>query len=228
MNPLKALLKRSMFFALFIAFLVLVLCMRISGVWLHEWAATLFILAVLFHIKSNAWQLGHLLYLKSAYFYYRAFVTSGLVLAFLAVSISGIFISHFVFAWLDLPWGRVMRGLHTAAAEYFLIFVGLHAGLYGSKVQALIKDNLGQAVMRGCVLFSYVAAAYGLSLLFTEDTLNKLIMRDSFAFFDYEAPLIFSVIDTLARLLGAAVLSSLCSSLLLGISAGRGTDKLKA
>ena len=218
-SPLRTLLQRAGFFSAVLLLFLTIFAPRITQVRVHEYAAVIFAVCIFSHICTNFWQLTHLLTRKGPYFYWRALVTCGLLLSCALTVISGIFISQYIFAFLDLPWGRQMRTLHNAAAVYFLIFLGLHIGLYAGRLLAWLKESLGRTVMQLCCLCALTAGAYGLYTFCSAETADKLLMRSSFAFFDYDAPKLYFFIDTASALVGFAAVSALLARALLLYSA---------
>ncbi len=211
-----ALLRRSLFFIALGALWLTVLLERLTEVRLHEYAAALAIILTLRHVWLNRWSVVHVWPQRfNLYTCYHRLISLGLLVSCLLAVVSGVAISQHLFAWLDLSPGPEMRTLHNAGAAYFLLFVGLHGGLHGSKLYTLLADNFGQKWTRLGLILLLPVGIYGLSTLLNSAMLDKLTLQASFSFFDYDAPQIYGLIDGAAQLLGCALLSALIAQGLL-------------
>lgn len=218
-SAFKCFLKRALFFACFLLLFLLVLAEPLTDVRAHEYAAVLFAVLIIWHLKDNAWFFKRPFSGLGLYALWRAFLAAGLFLSFAGVLISGIVISQYVFAFLPLPGARVMRSVHNSAAAYMLLFAGAHAGLHAQAMLTILKENLGRRALVVFVLLCAVLAAHGLYLWTGEDMLEKLTFEAGFSFFDFDAPKIYFFIDTLCKGIAAAFVSALVSRSLLLLNA---------
>ncbi|MBO8416122.1 MAG: DUF4405 domain-containing protein [Proteobacteria bacterium] len=218
-SAFKSFVKRAAFFGSFVLLFVFVLAEPLTEVRLHEYAAVLFAVLIIWHLKDNAWFFKTPFSGLGLYALWRAVLASGLILSFVGLMVSGLVISQYVFAFLPLPGTRLMRSVHNSAAAYMLLFAGLHAGLHASAMLTVLKENLGRRACTLCVLLCALPALYGLQLWLSEEMLEKLSFEAGFSFFDYDAPKIYFFIDTLSKGMAAACVSALISRSLLLLNA---------
>lgn len=215
MQACRVFLKRVFFFTAASALALLVLGQQITGVQLHEYAAVVFCVFILWHIGSNRWFFKNPLSGLRLYALWRLFTAAGLLISFAAVMVSGIVMSQYVFAPLNLPGMGLMRGVHNSASLYFVLFGGAHIGLHSFALLSLIRDNLGTLCCRIFIVLCAYLAVYGFYTICTYDNFERLTFQVSFGFFDYDAPPIFFFVDQLSQLISMAFVSAVISRQLL-------------
>ena len=114
-----------------------------------------------------------------------------LLLAMLALMVSGIMLSNHVFAFLDLHGGlSFARLLHMAGSYWAFVLTALHLGLHW----AMILQRLGRALHRGQAgktcrtllrLAGAAVAVYGLTAFFRRGLPTYLFVQRHFVFFDF-------------------------------------------
>jgi hypothetical protein len=116
-----------------------------------------------------------------------------LVLAMAALVITGLFQSRTILAFLHLPGGMVLRQIHTTAAYWSFILIGLHAGLHWGMImnafRKMMKMN-GKNWTRKIAarILALAVAVFGVWSSFDRDMFSKLFLGFSFDYWDPERP----------------------------------------
>ncbi|MDR2386464.1 MAG: DUF4405 domain-containing protein, partial [Deltaproteobacteria bacterium] len=138
-------MKKALKISLDIALIVLLICLMPYlhiGERAHEWLGALFVILVWVHVKLNwaAFQAGFRRFWSSPLRLLNCLITSLASLAFLALLISGPFISKYVFVFLPISGGAALaRSIHLLAAYWAFIFFSLHLGLFLERAFGLTK-----------------------------------------------------------------------------------------
>ena len=185
----------------------------------HKWmGATMLVLFLAHHLLNLAWWKN---LFRGAYTPARALGT-GLNLLLLAdmvaLGVSGIWMSGFVFAFLPRFGGLVLaRRLHLFASFWGLLLMSAHLGLHADAMLAAIRRRFpeGETGWRLPLrLFSLALCLYGLYAFFAQRIPDYLFLRAAFLAFDESkpAPVFFSetiamvwLFATLAYLLRGAL-----------------------
>ena len=193
---------------------------------LHEWAGVgMLVLFLAHHILNGSW---HKTLLHGRYPPFRVLMTAVdalLLLAMLALMVSGIMLSNHVFAFLDLHGGlSFARLLHMAGSYWAFVLTALHLGLHW----AMILQRLGRALHRGqagktCRTLLRLAGAavtvYGLTAFFRRGLPTYLFVQTHFVFFDFSEPIALFYVDYLAMMGAFVFLAHYAGRLLQKISA---------
>ena len=206
---------RSVFLMVFLLSTVIIFLPQAFGIKAHEYVATIFLVAAIYHILKNHYFFKSCFKEHFAFFIYRDLLTLLLLTSFLVMLVTGVFISGNIFDFIKWPFQGFMRDLHLSCAIYAFVFLGLHLGLHAFSLFGLIKENLGATCLMlfkaGFVLVSLI----GFYNFVTGDYLDRLMFQQSFSFFDYERALIFPLIDAGSVLVMFAQLGYLISLLTL-------------
>ena len=159
---------------------VLLLADRETGNAVHECVGVVLFLAFALHTVCNRhwyttlirgrWSRGRVL---------RLCVTFLLLLALAGTLVSGALISQTVFAFAGFKSDFVIRTYHLGLAHYFLLFAGIHLGLYWPR----LKAELGISVSGGkrrLRTFGPCLAAYGVYALYSRDFVYALLMQSAY------------------------------------------------
>jgi hypothetical protein len=187
-----------------IAFTVLLLCSlmyRVTGDAVHEWIGVAVCAVCITHNILN-WKWYKNIF-KGAYNLRRSVMTAIdllLVLAMAALIITGLLHSRTILAFLRLPGGMILRQIHTTAAYWSLLLIGLHVGLHWGiilnafrKMAKINGENRTRKIaMR---IFALAVAAFGVWSSFDRDMFSKLFLGFSFDYWPEErsAVLFFAV-----------------------------------
>ncbi len=168
------------------ALFLLALAYPMTGNAMHEWLGIALFAAVFVHNVLN-WRWYASLF-KGAYSLRRILwtvVNILLVICMLLVAYSGIMLSRDVLGFLRLQGSWGLRELHTFAAYWGLLLMGLHAGFHGDMFANAIAakaKNLGRGYLYSLRLIGIIAAAYGAYAFLKRGLLSRLMMRATFSF----------------------------------------------
>ncbi len=131
MKQSKQILKRIIDFAM-IVLLPLLMAEILIGQEIHEWLGTgILVLFLAHHFLNLGWWKS---FLKGKYTPSRAFSTTLdllLLLDMIALCVSGIMMSGFVFRFLRIKGGMILaRQLHLFASHWGLILMSAHLGMH--------------------------------------------------------------------------------------------------
>ncbi|MGL4207898.1 MAG: DUF4405 domain-containing protein [Candidatus Adiutrix sp.] len=202
----------------------------LTGGLVHEWLGLIFSAIVIFHVFVN-WRsfinffginfLGLYKKQKLAYaplsstvvetgrrwaVWRRFFSLTINILLFISVVvifISGAINSHYIFDFFNFKGSFAMRQIHSFAAYWGLVLLGLHIGWQWGKVMGILKSHgllIAKSVFTQRFLFTLTVAivAYGLWASFDRAMGEKLFFGSSFDFWDHGQPQIFFYTHNLA------------------------------
>lgn len=173
---------------------------RITGETAHErLGIILLVLFVVHNIVNRHWFKG---LLKGRYNYIRlcgGLINLLLIVCVLAVALTGILTTK---AFFPNAAGQAARQVHSLAAHWMLILVGLHLGLHWGTIltsmfKALKADDrnlIYKTVLRIGVILIVIG---GVKASFAKDVGAKLIMYFSFSFWDRNEPAPLFMLDYL-------------------------------
>ena len=185
------------------AILLLLMSYSQVGEVTHEWLGIgIFTCFVLHHILNNKWTAG---ILKVKYTTIRIWQTTLVVLVLLSMlgsMVSGIIISDHVFSRIRIRELRSFaRTIHLLSAYWGLIFISLHLGFHWSMMLGMAnKASHGVLTSSRLMLraIGILIAVYGVFAFVKRDILNYLILKNHFANFNFEEPVIFFLLDYVA------------------------------
>jgi hypothetical protein len=177
---------------------------RMTGAEAHEWLGTLLCSLFVVHMGIN-WR-GYRNILKGGYTLRRRINTAlNLLLpaVMLVLCVSGIMNSRHVFDFLELNGGMAARRLHSFAAYWGIVLIGVHTGIHWTRVLGTVKKLAGlkeenASTTRALCGAALMAAVYGLWASFDRAMGSKLFLGFSFDFWDSSRPKILFYIDNLA------------------------------
>ena len=171
--------------------------------WHEITGAAMLVLFILHHILNGNWYkaLG-----KGTYRSGRVFLTvvdAVLLVDMLLLMFSGIAMSRYVFRFLDIPVSKAWaRGMHMTASYAGFLLMGFHIGLLRKAIPVLDtkKGSAGGNVVCtwGLRVIAAVIAVYGVYALHTRKFVDYISQKVMFAFFDYEEPVIYFIMDYVA------------------------------
>ncbi len=188
---------------------------------LHEWLGTaMMVLFIAHHLLNLSWWKT---FWKGKFTPSRAFSTALdlLLLAdMLALCISGILMSGFVFRFLPVRGGILLaRQLHLFASHWGLILLSAHLGLHMELFFGLArklfhlpeKSDTRTKILRILVL---LLSAYGLYAFFAQHIPDYLFLRTHFILFDETKPAVLYLAETVSMIVLFAAIGHYCSTLL--------------
>lgn len=167
----------------------------------HECAgAMMFLLFILHHFINWNWYKALLKGKYNAVRIFQCIINILLFIAMLALMISGIMMSRYVFAFLDIQGGlSFARLLHILGSYWGVVLMAIHIGMHWGVIIAMSKKTLPfqlhRRVIQGLLLG---IAIYGMYVFMKRDFLTYMFLQNQFVFIDFnEMPLLF-YIDYLA------------------------------
>lgn len=184
-----SILRRYLFLSLALMAILFVLCLgaRITGIFAHEvLGLVLSALFILHALRHRSWFKGFYRSRLSLRTLFSAAVNLSLSVCTLIILITGICLSPDIFKPLGLPSDMFMRELHSGAAFWMLIILGVHLGLHGT----MIITRLSQLThaFRAPPFWLFICAA-GLIGFFDRMLFEKLFLGFAFDFWDPARPL---------------------------------------
>lgn len=169
----------------------------------HEWLGTwMFVLFVLHHILNRKWT-GNLL--KGKYPPVRVVQTALAALVLLSMlgsMVSGVLLSRYVFAFLDIRGAAAFaRNLHMLCAYWGFVWMSLHLGFHWNMMTGMAGKMFGKTSRAGKWISRAAAlavAGYGAYAFYKRQIGGYMLLRIQFVFFDFEEPLIFFILDYMA------------------------------
>lgn len=185
------------------AILLLLMSYSQVGEVTHEWLGIgIFTCFVLHHILNKKWTVG---VLKGKYTPLRVWQTALVILVFISMlgsMFSGIIISEHIFSFIRIRGlSSLARTIHLLSAYWGLIFISLHLGFHWSMMLGMAnKASQGALTSNKRILkaMGVFIAAYGIFTFIKRDILNYLILKNHFAIFNFEEPVIFFLLDYVA------------------------------
>lgn len=197
----KQILKITVDVAMTIA-LLLLMAYELIGQAAHEWLGIgTFTLFVLHHILNRYWHRG---VFKGRHTAMRWMQTTFVVLILLTMCgsmVSGILLSRHALSFLTVSGGVFARNLHMLSAYWGFVLISLHLGFHWSIVVGMAKklvvkpSKFRKYTLRSIAL---LIAGYGVYAFFKRDVGGYLILANQFAFFDFEEPFLWFLLDYMA------------------------------
>lgn len=179
----------------------------LTGQEMHEWLGVGMAVCSLLHLLLNASWFKNLF--QGSYSPVRALQTAVNVLLcadILALMVSGIMMSGFAFAWMNLS-GEMMlaRQLHLFASYWGLILMSSHLGLNwsallsaGGKLLHIEKDNA--ACTWGLRILAISVSAYGVYAVISQKLYQYLFLQTHFVLFDETKSALVFLLETAAMM----------------------------
>lgn len=198
----KIILKIVVDIGMMVTLLLLMTYERI-GAAAHEWLGIgMFGLFIIHHILNRKW-----IYcvFKGKYTWLRVWQTIlvlGILFTMIGSMYSGMILSEHALSFLPIKGGWAFaRSLHMICAYWGFILMSLHLGLHWGMMMGMAKRFVKECPMAGKRLFRGIAAfiaGYGIYAFIQREIGRYMFLKNHFAFFDFEEPLIFFLIDYIA------------------------------
>lgn len=189
----------------------------LTGQEVHEWLGVGMALCFLLHLILNiSWFKNLLGGSYSPVRALQAIVNLLLCADILALMVSGIMMSGFVFPWMKISGGMILaRQLHLFASYWGLILMSAHLGLnwsvmlsMGKKMLHIQKDNAVRTWILRFLAFSL--SAYGVYAVISQKLYQYLFLQTHFVLFDETKSAFVFLLETAAMMvLFAAVFYAL-------------------
>ena len=221
---IKQTLKRAIDLIM-ILLLPILMAEILTGQEVHEWLGVGMALFFILHLALNASWFKNLF--KGSYSPARCLQTAVnlfLCADILALLISGIMMSGFVFSWLKVSGGMILaRQLHLFASYWGLILMSAHLGLnwsvmlsMGKKLLHIEKDNAARTwALR---ILAIGVSAYGIYAVISHKLYQYLFLQTHFVLFDETKSAFVFLLETAAMMvLFAAVFYALQKCVLVNL-----------
>lgn len=176
----------------------------------HEWVgAMMFILFILHHFMNWNWYKTLPKGKYNAVRIFQCIINILLFIAMLALMISGIMMSRYIFAFLDIQGGlSFARLLHILGSYWGFVLMAIHIGMHWGVMIAMSKKSfpfqLHRRVIQGLLL---VIVIYGMYAFVKRDFLTYMFLQSQFVFMDFNELPLFFYIDYLALISMFAIFS---------------------
>ncbi len=131
-------------------------------------------------------------------------ITILLLAVMLLLAYSGVVLSRYVFASLEISGGMSMaRRVHILASYWGFILMSAHLGLHWSMILGIARkrrNNKNQISLLALPLLGDLAAVNGVYVFFKRGFLSYMLLKSEFVFMDYSEPPILFYLDYLALL----------------------------
>ena len=152
-------------------------------------------LVVTHHLLNRSW---HTHLLRGKYSLQRAVMTAmdALLFALLILqAISGIMMAKHTFGFLPHVGRRsIARTIHMTGAYWSFALMCVHAGFH---MLPLVRKLQKRPAWRKIAAVGVLISIYGVYALVKRQLLGYMFMQIQFAFFDYDEPLVFFLLDYL-------------------------------
>ena len=183
--------------------LLLLMTYELIGAATHEWLGIgIFGLFVVHHILNRKWIRC---VFKGKYALFRIWQTIlviGILLTMVGSMYSGVILSEHALSFLPIKGGWAFaRSLHMVCAYWGFILMSLHLGLHWGMMVGMAKRFIKETPIVGKYLFRVIAllaAGYGAYAFIQREIGRYMFLKNHFAFFDFEEPLIFFLADYIA------------------------------
>ncbi len=183
--------------------LLLLMTYELIGAAAHEWLGIgIFGLFVVHHILNRKWIRC---VFKGKYALFRIWQTIlviGILLTMVGSMYSGVILSEHALSFLPIKGGWAFaRSLHMVCAYWGFILMSLHLGLHWGMMVGMAKRFVKEAPIVGKYLFRVIAllaAGYGAYAFIQREIGRYMFLKNHFAFFNFEEPLVFFLVDYMA------------------------------
>lgn len=183
--------------------LLMLMAYSLIGEAAHEWiGCTMFVLFIVHHILNIQWCKN---LFKGKYTAFRTAQTLLVVLmlcCMIGSMVSGIVLSHHVFAALPIEGGSSWaRTLHMLCGYWGFVIMSLHLGFHWNMMMGMGRKMVKKPSVTRTWIFRGIAiaiAVYGAYAFHIRQLGEYLFLKTPFVFFDFEEPLIFFFLDYLA------------------------------
>lgn len=183
--------------------LLLLMTYELIGAAAHEWLGIgIFGLFVVHHILNRKWIRC---VFKGKYALFRIWQTIlviGILLTMVGSMYSGVILSEHALSFLPIKGGWAFaRSLHMVCAYWGFILMSLHLGLHWGMMVGMAKRFVKETPIVGKYLFRVIAllaAGYGAYAFIQREIGRYMFLKNHFAFFNFEEPLVFFLVDYMA------------------------------
>ncbi len=168
----------------------------------HEWlGVAMTALFVIHHILNRKWIKS---VFRGKYTPYRVFQTITASLIFITIlgsAVSGVNLSRYIFASLNLGGAYLARTVHMLCGYWNFVLLSLHLGIHWAMMISMISKKMPRNkpywmwIARG---FAVLVAAYGVYAFIVRQMAEYLFGVTQFIFFDADEPIALFLLDYIA------------------------------
>lgn len=201
MKP-KMIVKTGVDIAMTIAMLLL-MAYQLIGEEAHEWIGVfMFVLFVTHHLLNGAWGRNILRGKYNARRILQTVIVFLILLCMAGSMVSGIILSRYVFASLNIRSGVVWAGsVHILCAYWGFILMSIHLGFHWNIMITMagkVFSEVPKGIRTALRVIAVLIAVYGGVAFVKRDIWNYMILKNHFAFYDFSEPVVFFLLDYLA------------------------------
>lgn len=204
--------------------LPLLMIQALGGEELHEWMGVMmFLLFIMHHILNLNW---HKNLLKGKYNAVRSIgtlVNIGILICMILSAISGILLSQYVFAFLDVSNGiSFARAAHMISTHCMFVLTSFHLGMHLKVMKSYIekssKRKLGTVSGRVLKILFAVIGVYGLKVFIDTRLWQYMFYQVQFMFYDFNRTAFSVYLDYMSMMVLFAVVGYFVSDRIKKIS----------
>ena len=194
--------------------LLLLMLFMVTGQQVHEWlGVAMIVLFVVHHMLNPAWFKN---LFKREYTLSRVFISGInilLLLDVIALAISGVMMSGFVFEFLPINSGAVFsRKLHMLASYWGLILMAAHLGQHWGQMMGTGRKLFHcteKSMIRTWALRLITAgvSCYGIYAFLIQNIPSYLLLKQAFVFFNFEKSAALYLFEYISMIVLFAALS---------------------
>ncbi len=180
--------SKKTFAAVFFALFILCLGARLTGLLFHQLLGLVFIAFALIHcLVHSGWFFSFSLGRWTIRRVVTAVINFLLFFCTLILFVTGVYLSPDLFSFLQLHSSMTTRSIHSIAAFWTLVLIGIHLGLHA---QIFIRA-LSKYLSSGAIYFlAILLSAFGVIGFVDRMLFEKLFLGFSFDFWDESKPLV--------------------------------------
>ena len=190
------------------AVLLALMAFQITGQELHEWfGAGMLVLFLAHNILNFKWYKN---LFKGRYTMLRVLQTVinlAVLISMLCLAYSGILMSRYALSFIPLDGSMALaRQMHMAASYWGFVLMSIHAGLHHGMLVGMVGRKVkDRSIPKSAVwvlrVFAVLIAAYGAVCFYRADIISYMLLKNQFAFFDFEQSAV-SVFTEYAAMMG--------------------------
>lgn len=192
--------------------LPLLMIQALAGEELHEWIGILmFILFIMHHILNVNW---YKKFLKGKYNVVRGIgilVNTAILICMTFIAISGVLLSQYVFAFLDVSQGiSFARAAHMICTHWLFVFTSIHLGIHLNVIKNYIeqstKRKLGTVSSRVLKILFVTITIYAVKVFIDTKLWRYMFYPTQFMFYDFDQTAFRVYLDYVSMMILFAVI----------------------
>lgn len=175
------------------AVLLTLMAFQITGKELHEWfGAGMLVLFLVHNVLNYRWYKNLFRGKYTMFRILQVVINLAVLASMICLAYSGILMSRYALSFIPLGGSMALaRQMHMAAAYWGFVLMSIHAGLhYGMVVgmagKAVRNRNIPNFVPWIFRATAVLIAVYGAVCFYNADITSYMLLKNQFAFFDFE------------------------------------------